>query len=77
MIRAHGTDSRYVNQKCRCDGCREAHNKAHTINNTARHRARVWLARENPIRYRELFEMAYHDLTEGEVPPVGHPKASA
>lgn len=70
----HGTNSRYVNQACRCDSCKAAHHRALKLNNTARHRARVWLARENPVRYRELLEMAYHDLADTEIAPVGHPR---
>jgi len=52
----HGTNSRYVNQKCRCDECRSAHYAATAEHNKARAAAVRALVKRHPAELRLIYE---------------------
>ena len=70
-VSVHGDENSYQ-RGCRCGDCRAAHVAYNTPRVKARQNALAQLARENALRFRELYEAALED--EGiTVRPPGRP----
>jgi hypothetical protein len=72
-VSVHGDENAYQ-RGCRCDDCRAAHVAYNTPRVRARQYALSQLARENALRYRELYEAALEDKGITVRPPGRPPK---